>query len=52
MDAIGAASVYSTGDGLHSSVDLNASFYSAAKIHVRILCPFVSHVLLINIVAW
>ncbi|XP_048602164.1 uncharacterized protein LOC106376854 isoform X3 [Brassica napus] len=36
MDAIGAASVYSTGDGLHSSVDLNASFYSAAKIHEKV----------------
>ncbi|KAL0857456.1 hypothetical protein Bca101_062610 [Brassica carinata] len=43
MDAIGACSVYSTGEGLHSSVDLNASFYSMAKIHVRILYPFVSH---------
>ncbi|KAL1199445.1 hypothetical protein V5N11_022975 [Cardamine amara subsp. amara] len=32
MDAIGAAAVYSAGDGLHSSVDLNCSFYSTAKI--------------------
>lgn len=35
MDAIGASAVYSAGDGLHSSVDLNSSFYSTAKIHVR-----------------
>ncbi|EOA31619.1 hypothetical protein CARUB_v10014816mg [Capsella rubella] len=32
MDTIGASAVYSTGDGLHSSVDLNCSFYSTAKI--------------------
>ncbi|XP_010487467.1 PREDICTED: uncharacterized protein LOC104765453 [Camelina sativa] len=32
MDSIGAAAVYSTGDGLNSSLDLNSSFYSRAKI--------------------
>ncbi|CAN8269249.1 unnamed protein product [Cochlearia groenlandica] len=36
MDAIGAAAVYSAGDGLHSSVDLNASFYSTVKIHEKV----------------
>uniref|UniRef100_A0A1J3GBZ9 Acyl-coenzyme A thioesterase 13 n=1 Tax=Noccaea caerulescens TaxID=107243 RepID=A0A1J3GBZ9_NOCCA len=36
MDAIGASAVYSAGDGLHSSVDLNSSFYSTAKIHEKV----------------
>lgn len=39
MDSIGASAVYSAGGGLHISVDLNSSFYSTAKIHVRLPYP-------------
>ncbi|VVA97815.1 unnamed protein product [Arabis nemorensis] len=36
IDGIGAAAVYSTGDGLYSSLDLNVSFYSTAKIQEKV----------------
>ncbi|CAH2053565.1 unnamed protein product, partial [Thlaspi arvense] len=36
MDSIGAAAVYSTGDGLYSSVDLNSSFYSTVNIQEKV----------------
>ncbi|CAH2036469.1 unnamed protein product [Thlaspi arvense] len=36
MDMIGAAVVFTAGDGLHVSLDLNTSFYSTAKIQEEV----------------